>query len=268
MFIIFDALNQLMNPTLKITLLGTGTSLGVPIIGCDCPVCKSTDPRDNRLRSSALVEWNGKVFLIDAGPDFRQQMLRTSVRKLDAILLTHEHKDHVSGLDDIRALNFLHRKAIDIYSEKRVQDSIRKDFAYVFSVIQYPGIPQMNLHPISPGKVEIEGMEITAIRALHYKLPILGFRFGDFAYITDTNYIPQEEMEKLRGIKILIINALRWESHLSHNSIPEAITLIREIKPAKAYLTHLSHQAGRYEEIMKELPEGIEPAYDGLVISL
>lgn len=268
MFIIFDDLNQLMNPLLKITLLGTGTSLGVPIIGCDCPVCRSNDPRDNRLRSSALIEWNDKVFLIDAGPDFRQQMLRTSVRKIDAILLTHEHKDHVSGLDDIRALNFLHRKAIDIYSEKRVQDSIRKDFAYVFSVIQYPGIPQMNLHQISPGKIEIDGMEITAIRALHYKLPILGFRFSDFTYISDTNYIAPEEMKKIYGTRILVINALRWEAHLSHNSIPEAIRLIEDIKPEKAYLTHLSHQAGKYEDLLKQLPPGVEPGYDGLVISL
>jgi phosphoribosyl 1,2-cyclic phosphate phosphodiesterase len=268
MFIIFDDLNPFMNSPLKITLLGTGTSLGVPIIGCDCPVCQSIDPKDNRLRSSALVEWNDKVFLIDAGPDFRQQMLRTSVRKIDAILLTHEHKDHVSGLDDIRALNFLHRKAIDIYSEKRVQDSIRKDFAYVFSVIQYPGIPQMNLHQISPGKIEIDGLEITAIRALHYKLPILGFRFGDFTYISDANYIAPEEMEKIKGTRVLVINALRWEVHLSHNSIPEAIRLIQEIKPEKAYLTHMSHQAGKYEDLIKNLPAGVEPGFDGLVISL
>ncbi len=257
-----------MNSPLKVTLLGTGTSLGVPIIGCDCPVCNSPDPRDNRLRSSALVEWGDQVFLIDAGPDFRQQMLRTAVRRIDAILLTHEHKDHVSGLDDIRALNFLHRKAIDIYAEKRVQDAIRKDFAYVFSVIQYPGIPQMNLHHLSPGSIEINGKEIISIRAMHYKLPILGFRFGDFTYISDTNYIPLEEMVKIAGTRVLVINALRWEAHLSHNSIPEAIKLIKEIKPEKAYLTHLSHQAGTYEDMMKELPEGIEPGYDGLVINL
>jgi phosphoribosyl 1,2-cyclic phosphate phosphodiesterase len=257
-----------MNSPLKVTLLGTGTSLGVPIIGCDCDVCNSTDPRDNRLRSAALVEWNDQVFLIDAGPDFRQQMLRTSVRKIDAILLTHEHKDHVSGLDDIRALNFLHRKPIDIYAEKRVQDAIRKDFAYVFSVIQYPGIPQMNLHHISTGSIEINGMEIIGIRALHYKLPILGFRFGDFTYISDTNYIPSEEMAKIRGTKVLVLNALRWEAHLSHNSIPEAVKIIQEINPEKAYLTHLSHQAGKYVDLIKQLPEGIEPGYDGLVIDL
>ncbi|MFA6125963.1 MAG: MBL fold metallo-hydrolase [Bacteroidales bacterium] len=257
-----------MNSALRITLLGTGTSLGVPIIGCECAVCNSKDPRDNRLRSSALVEWQDQVFLIDAGPDFRQQMLRTGVRKIDAILLTHEHKDHVSGLDDIRALNFLHRKAIDIYAEKRVQDSIRKDFAYVFSVIQYPGIPQMNLHHLSPGSIEINGLEIIAIRALHYKLPILGFRFGDFTYISDANYIPREEMAKIYGSKILVINALRWEAHLSHNSIPEAVKIVQEICPEKAYLTHLSHQAGKYEDLIRELPEGIEPGYDTLSINL
>ncbi|TSA34050.1 MAG: MBL fold metallo-hydrolase [Porphyromonadaceae bacterium] len=253
---------------MKITLLGTGTSLGVPIIGCDCPVCNSKDPRDNRLRSSALVEWKNQVFLIDAGPDFRQQMLRTSVRKIDAILLTHEHKDHVSGLDDIRALNFLLRKPIDIYAEKRVQDSIRKNFAYVFSMIQYPGIPQMNLHQISPGSFEINGLKIITIRAFHYKLPILGFRFGDFTYISDTNYIPPEQMAKISGTRILVLNALRWEAHLSHNSIPEAIKLIQEIKPERTYLTHLSHQAGKYEDLIKELPAGVEPGYDGLVIYL
>ncbi len=257
-----------MKSPLKITLLGTGTSLGVPIIGCDCPVCKSTDPRDNRLRSSALIEWEDMVFLIDAGPDFRQQMLRASVTKIDAILLTHEHKDHVSGLDDIRAFNFLHRKAIDIYAEKRVQDSIRKDFAYVFSVIQYPGIPQMNLHPISPGPIRIQNSEIMAIRAFHYKLPILGFRFGDFTYLSDTNYIPPEEMQKIQGTKILVLNALRWEPHLSHHSIPEALKIIEVIKPEKAYLTHLSHQCGRYTDLNGKLPEGVEPGYDGLVINL
>jgi phosphoribosyl 1,2-cyclic phosphate phosphodiesterase len=258
----------MMNSPLRITLLGTGTSLGVPIIGCDCPVCNSDDPKDNRLRSSALVEWNDQIFLIDAGPDFRQQMLRTRVKRIDAILLTHEHKDHVSGLDDIRALYFLHRKAIDIYAEKRVQDSIRKDFAYVFSVIQYPGIPQMNLHHISPGSIEINGQEIIAIRSLHYKLPILGFRFGDFTYISDSNYLAPEEMNKIKGTKVLVLNALRWEAHLSHNSIPEAIRIIEEIKPEKAYLTHLSHQAGKYSDLISQLPAGIEPGYDGLVIEL
>jgi len=257
-----------MNPSLKITLLGTGTSLGVPIIGCDCRVCNSEDPRDNRLRSSALIEWQDQVILIDAGPDFRQQMLRARVKRIDAILLTHEHKDHVAGLDDIRALNFLHRKAIEIYGEQRVLNTIHTDFAYVFSVIQYPGIPQMNLNPIEPGNIEINGITISAIRSLHYKLPILGYRFGDFTYISDSNYIPKEEMEKIAGTKILVINALRWEQHLSHNSIPDAIRLIEEIKPEKAYLTHLSHQAGTQEEMLKKLPKGIEPGYDGLVINL
>lgn len=257
-----------MNPALKITLLGTGTSLGVPIIGCECAVCNSKDTRDNRLRSSALIEWHDKVFLIDAGPDFRQQMLRAGVKKIDAILLTHEHKDHVSGLDDIRALNFLHHKAIDIYAEKRVHDSIRKDFAYVFSIIQYPGIPQMDLHQISAGPIKIQGLEIIAIRAMHYKLPILGFRFGDFTYISDTNYISRDEMAKVSGTRVLVLNALRWEAHLSHNSINEAIRIIHEIQPEKAYLTHLSHQAGTYENLIRELPTGIEPGYDGLVINL
>ena len=255
-----------MISNLSVTLLGTGTSLGVPIIGCDCEVCISSDTLDKRLRASALFEWDGKKILIDAGPDFRQQMLKFSIKDLNAILLTHEHKDHVSGLDDIRALNFLHKKAIDIYCEKRVQDSIRKDFAYVFSMIQYPGIPQMNLHTIEPAPFTLFDKVIIPIRAFHYKLPILGYRIEDITYITDANFIPPEEIDKIRGTKILIINALRWEAHLSHFCIPESVKLIQEIKPEKAYLTHLSHQAGKHPSINSKLPEGIEAGYDGLKI--
>ena len=250
----------------SITLLGTGTSLGVPIIGCQCKVCTSSDPRDNRLRSSALIKWNGQTLLIDAGPDFRQQMLRADITSLDSILLTHEHKDHVSGLDDIRALNFLHKKAIDIYSEKRVQDSIRKDFAYVFALIQYPGIPQMILHSIDIENFNIGINTIIPIRAYHYKLPILGFRFGDITYITDASSIPEQEIEKIKGSGTLIINALRWDVHMSHFSIKEAIKLIETISPKKAYLTHLSHQAGLHADLLKKLPDRIEPGYDGLTI--
>lgn len=250
----------------SITLLGTGTSLGVPIIGCQCKVCTSPDPRDNRLRSSALIQWNGQRLLVDAGPDFRQQMLRANTTDLDSILLTHEHKDHVSGLDDIRALNFLHKKPIDIYCEKRVQESIRKDFAYVFALIKYPGIPQMNLHSIDIESFKIGNNTIVPIRAYHYKLPILGFRFGDITYITDANSIPEQEIEKIKGSSILIINALRWDAHMSHFSIKEAIELIRTISPKKAYLTHLSHQAGLHADLLNRLPDGIEPGYDGLTI--
>ena len=257
-----------MKSLLKITLLGTGTSLGVPIIGCHCPVCTSSDKKDYRLRASALVEWDGLRVVVDAGPDFRQQMLSARVTDIDAILLTHEHKDHVSGLDDIRAFNFMHRKAVDIYCEKRVQESIRKDFAYVFSAIQYPGIPQMNLYAIDPGVFMLNGREVLAIRAMHYKLPILGFRFGDFSYITDANYLTPDEIGQLAGSRVLVINALRWEPHLSHFSIPETVALIQQIQPEKAYITHLSHQAGTHSELLKKLPAGIEPGYDGLVIEL
>jgi phosphoribosyl 1,2-cyclic phosphate phosphodiesterase len=256
-----------MKQPLKITLLGTGTSLGVPIIGCNCKVCTSSDPKDNRLRASALIETENQRFVIDAGPDFRQQMLRNAVDTIDAILLTHEHKDHVSGLDDIRAFNFLNKKPVDIYSEKRVQDSIRKDFAYVFSAIQYPGIPQMNLHTIGTDRFMIDNTEIIPIRALHYKLSILGFRIADFTYISDASYIAPEELDKVRGSRIMVINALRWEPHMSHYCIPETIRVIEEIRPEKAYLTHLSHQAGLHNEIIDRLPEGIEPGYDGLMIS-
>ncbi|MFO7616261.1 MAG: MBL fold metallo-hydrolase, partial [Bacteroidales bacterium] len=230
-----------MDIPVKITFLGTGTSLGVPIIGCGCPVCASNDFKDNRLRSSILVHYGPLTLVVDAGPDFRQQMIRSRVTNIDAILLTHEHKDHVSGLDDIRAFNFLQRRAIDIYAEKRVQDSIRKDFAYVFSLVQYPGIPQMELHTIHPEPFEIGGLPIIPIRAMHYKLPILGFRFGNLTYISDANYIAAEDIAKIRGSEILVINALRSEPHLSHYSFPEAFRVIEEVGPLKAYLTHLSH---------------------------
>jgi len=251
----------------KITFLGTGTSQGVPVITCECPACSSSDEHDKRLRTSLLLEINGKVLLFDAGPDFRQQMLRENVKKLDSIILTHEHKDHIAGMDDVRAFNFKSQDAVDIFAEERVQKAIRKEFSYVFSEYQYPGVPRMRLNDIPDQMFIVKGIEVLPIRVFHYHLPVFGFRIGNFAYITDANYIPEESKEKLFGVKYLVINALRKEKHISHFSLREAIDFIREISPKKAYITHISHQMGLYAEVTKELPPGIMLAYDGLNFS-
>jgi phosphoribosyl 1,2-cyclic phosphate phosphodiesterase len=248
----------------KITFLGTGTSQGVPVIACDCNVCLSADPLDKRLRTSILLETDENTLIIDAGPDFRQQMLREHITKLDAILLTHEHKDHIAGLDDVRAFNYKSQDAIDIYSEERVQKVIKKEFSYVFSEYQYPGIPKMRLNPIPEHNFNIKNIPIIPVRVFHYRLPVYGFRIGNFAYITDANYVPEESKELLYGVKYLVINALRKEKHISHFSLREAIDFIREISPKKAFITHISHQMGLHAEVSKELPPEIMLAYDGL----
>jgi len=250
----------------KITFLGTGTSQGVPVIACDCNTCLSSDLHDKRLRTSVLLETDETTLVIDAGPDFRQQMLREHVSKLDAILLTHEHKDHIAGLDDVRAFNYKSQDAIDIYSEERVQKVLRKEYSYVFSEYQYPGIPKMRLNPITEHGFSVMKMQITPIRVFHYRLPVYGFRAGNFAYITDANYIPEESKEKLYGVKYMVVNALRKEKHISHFSLREAVDLIREISPKKAFITHISHQMGLHSEVSRELPSGIMLAYDGLSI--
>jgi phosphoribosyl 1,2-cyclic phosphate phosphodiesterase len=247
----------------KITFLGTGTSQGVPVIACDCAVCSSKDPRDKRLRTSLLLETGKTVLLFDAGPDFRQQMLRENVRRLDAILLTHEHKDHIAGMDDVRAFNYKSQDAIDIYAEERVQEAVKIEFAYVFSEKKYPGIPKMRLNLIPNYSFKIKGIEIIPIRVRHLDLEIYGFRIGNFAYITDASYIPEESKEKLIGVKYLVINALRKQKHISHFCLKEAIDFISEISPKKAFITHVSHQMGLYEDVSGELPPGITLAYDG-----
>jgi len=249
----------------KITFLGTGTSQGVPVIACDCDTCLSEDPHDKRLRTSLLFESDDTTLLFDAGPDFRQQMLRENVKKLDSIILTHEHKDHIAGMDDVRAYNYKSRDAIDIYAEERVQKAIRREFSYVFAEYQYPGIPKMKLIPIPEYGFNIRGIQIIPIRVFHYRLPIYGFRIGSFAYITDANYIPEESKERLYGVKYLVVNALRKEKHISHFSLREAIDLIREISPKKAFITHISHQMGCHKQVTGELPPEIALAYDGLV---
>jgi phosphoribosyl 1,2-cyclic phosphate phosphodiesterase len=244
----------------KITFLGTGTSQGVPVIACECPTCMSTDPHDNRLRTSLLLESDGVTLLFDAGPDFRQQMLREKVRKLDAVLITHEHKDHIAGMDDLRAFNYKSQDAVDIYAEERVQKAIKREFSYVFSEYQYPGIPRMRLNDIPDYGFTVKGL----VRIRHMNMEIYGFRIGDFAYITDANYIPEQSKEKLFGVKYLVINALRKEKHISHFSLREAIDFIREISPRKAFITHISHQMGLHKDVSEELPPGIMLGYDGL----
>lgn len=253
--------------TVKITFLGTGTSQGVPVIACECAICLSEDIRDKRLRASLLVETASNTIVIDAGPDFRQQMLNARLKKLDAILLTHEHKDHIAGMDDLRAFNYKSQAAIDIYAEERVQGAVRKEYAYVFSENHYPGVPKMNLHTIENYSFDISGDTIVPLRIFHYRLPILGFRIGDLAYITDANYIPEETKEKLIGVKYLVINALRKEKHISHYSLGEALGLIQEVSPRKAYITHIGHQMGKHAEVNRELPVNVTLAWDGLEVT-
>jgi phosphoribosyl 1,2-cyclic phosphate phosphodiesterase len=248
----------------KITFLGTGTSQGVPVIACGCNTCLSSDLHDKRLRTSLLLETKDVTMVFDAGPDFRQQMLREHVSRLDAIILTHEHKDHIGGLDDVRAFNYKSQDAIDIYSEERVQKVIKKEYSYVFSEYQYPGIPKMRLNPVPDHGFTVKNLQIIPIRVFHYRLPVYGFRVGNFAYITDANYIPEESKEKLYGVKYLVINALRKEKHISHFSLREAMDFIREISPKKAFITHISHQMGLHSDVSKELPSGIMLAFDGL----
>jgi len=250
----------------KITFLGTGTSQGVPVIACECSTCLSGDPKDKRLRAALLVETGSNTIVIDAGPDFRQQMLRANVKKLDAIFLTHEHKDHIAGMDDLRAFNYKSQAAIDIYAEERVQHAVRKEYAYVFAENQYPGVPKMELHNIDNYDITISGDTITPLRIFHYRLPILGFRIGDMAYITDANYIPEETKEKVIGVKYLIINALRKEKHISHFSLTEALAFIEEISPRRAFITHISHQMGNHYDVIKDLPANVTLAWDGLEV--
>jgi len=253
---------------LKVTFLGTGTSQGVPVVACNCIVCQSADERDKRLRASVLVEVDGNIIVIDAGPDFRQQMLRANVTDLTAILLTHEHYDHIAGLDDIRAFNWVQQRPADIYAEHRVHQSVKQIFSYVFASKKYPGIPQMTLHEVEEMPFFIGKTKIIPVRALHYKLPVLGYRIKNFAYLTDIKTIEDNELEKLKGLDVLVVNALRKESHISHFTLDEALFLIAKLKPVKAFITHISHQMGLCKEISGELPENVTLAYDGLEIEL
>ena len=253
---------------MQITFLGTGTSQGVPIIACPCPVCLSSDSKDKRLRSSILIEEKGKVFVIDTGPDFRQQMLRENVKQLDAVIFTHEHKDHTAGFDDIRAFNYIQGKEMDVYASHRVQQAIRRDYAYIFSDFKYPGIPEIKLHLLENKLTSIEGVDFMPVEVMHHKLPVFAFRINDFTYITDANYISEQEKEKIKGSKVIVVNALRREEHISHFTLEQAIKLMEELQPEKAYLTHVSHQLGKHADVEKELPSFISIAYDGLKLQL
>lgn len=254
---------------MRITFLGTGTSQGVPIIGCDCAVCTSSDPRDNRLRCSVLIEHEGKSIVIDSGPDFRQQMLRAKVKNLDAVVFTHEHKDHLAGLDEVRAFNFLNKgKAFPIYATELVQRAIRREYAYIFETPSYPGIPKLDIHTIDEKPFSAQGVDLIPVKVFHHLLPVLGFRIGGFVYITDANRIDEEERKKIRGADVLVLNALRREAHISHFTLQEAIELIADLKPKMAYLTHLSHQMGKHADVEAELPANIRVACDELVIQV
>jgi phosphoribosyl 1,2-cyclic phosphate phosphodiesterase len=253
---------------MQITFLGTGTSQGVPVIACGCEVCQSLDFRDKRLRVSIHIAIDGKSFVIDAGPDFRQQMLRERIHHLDAILFTHEHKDHTAGLDDVRAYNFFQKKDMPIYGRSHVLKQIKQEFHYAFSEIKYPGIPQIRLHEIQNQPFEAEGIAFTPIEVMHLKLPVFGFRIKDFSYITDVNYISEEEIEKIKGSKVVVMGALRKEKHLSHFTLSEAVEVLEKIAPEKAYLTHISHQMGLHREVNQQLPSFIQLAYDGLKLTI
>lgn len=252
---------------MKVTFLGTGTSQGVPFIGCPCPVCTSSNPKDQRLRCSVWIETADTSIVIDSGPDFRYQMLRAGVKKLDAIVYTHSHKDHIAGLDDIRPYNFFSKKAVAIYATEETQAALKREFAYVFESPSYPGIPQIDMHTISASEAfSINGIELVPIRTLHYKMEVLGFRIGDFTYITDANFIAPDEIKKVKGSKALTINALRHEPHLSHYTLKEAIEVAQDIGASQTYFTHISHQLGLYDQVNTELPKGMQLAYDGLTL--
>jgi phosphoribosyl 1,2-cyclic phosphate phosphodiesterase len=254
---------------MKITFLGTGTSQGVPIIACDCEVCRSIDSKDKRLRSSIMIEDQGQTFVIDTGPDFRQQMLREGVKRLDAVVFTHEHRDHLAGLDDIRAFNFVMKKAIDVYADQYVEEAIKKrEYPYIFSKEQYPGIPEIVMHSITNAPFMVGKTRFIPIQVMHYKLPVFGFRVGKFTYITDASYIAEKEQEKILGSDIIVLNALRKEKHISHYNYDEALELIAKWNPKQAYLTHISHQLGKHAEVEKELLPNVKLAYDGLVLEI
>jgi phosphoribosyl 1,2-cyclic phosphate phosphodiesterase len=251
-----------------VTFLGTGTSQGVPVIACDCEVCRSLDFRDKRLRVSVHLQIGDKSFVIDSGPDFRQQVLRERIKTLDALLFTHEHKDHTAGMDDIRAYNFFQGKAIPVYGRPTVLEQLKREYAYIFSEHQYPGIPRVQLEPIHNEPFEVEGIEVIPVEVLHYRLPVYGFRIGDFSYITDANYIAERELDKIKGSRVIVLNALRREPHISHFTLDQAVELLRDLQPEKGFLTHISHQMGRHAEVDKLLPPNVYLAFDGLKIEL
>jgi phosphoribosyl 1,2-cyclic phosphate phosphodiesterase len=258
---------RMICPPLKITFLGTGTSTGVPMIACHCEVCQSTNARDKRLRSSILVESQTTSFVVDTTPDFRTQMLREKIDKLDAVLYTHHHKDHVAGLDDVKAYCYFSGKPMEVYANKLTEEVLRREFIYIFADTKYPGIPEINLNVIDLAPFMIGDIPVTPILVWHYKLPVYGYRFGKFTYITDANRIDDAEKEKITGSETLVLNALRHKEHLSHFTIGEAIDMVAELKVPRGYFTHISHQLGLHDVIDAGLPEGTSLAYDGLQLN-
>lgn len=256
---------------MRLTFLGTGTSQGVPVIACHCEVCQSDDDRDKRLRTSALLTvdegCNERHLLFDIGPDFRQQMLRHGVERIDAILITHAHRDHVAGIDDIRALNYVQHGEMAVYLNEEARRAVERDYAYIFSPHQYPGLPEAKLNVVD-GEFEAAGVRVVPVRVMHKDLPVLGYRIGPMAYITDANRIENSELEKLMGVEVMVINALRKEKHWSHFCLDEALEVVARVKPQRAYLTHVSHELGRYAQVEKELPEGVFLAYDNMEVEI
>ena len=254
---------------MKVTVLGSGTSQGVPVIACDCKVCSSEDSKDKRLRSSIMITIKDKNYVIDSGPDFRQQMLRERVQSLEAILFTHEHKDHIAGLDDVRAFNFKQKRPVNIYCSKNVEVALKREFHYAFSGDNYPGIPQININLIENKQFEVfSGLKVIPIQVFHYKMPVFGFRIGDFTYITDAKTISDEEINKIKGSKVMIVNALQEKEHISHLNLKEALSFIEKVNPEKAYLTHISHLFGTTDYINSILPKNVFAANDGLFFNV
>ncbi len=256
------------SPSLKITFLGTGTSSGVPMIACPCEVCASTDPKDKRYRSSILVQSDSTTLAVDTTPDFRSQMLRENVKEMDGVIFTHPHKDHVAGLDDIKAFNYFQNKAIDVFANELTQKALKNEFYYIFQENKYPGIPDIHLNDINDEAFIVGDIPVIPIKAWHHHMPVLGFRFGNFTYITDANRIAPEEKEKIRGSKIIVLNTLRHKPHISHFTLQEGIDIVHELEIPQGYFTHISHQLGLHAVINKTLPAGCELAFDGLQINM
>ena len=253
---------------MKITLLGTGTSQGVPVIACDCNVCLSKNQKDKRLRTSAMIEVKNEIFIIDTGPDFRQQMLTNNVKNISGVLYTHHHKDHVAGMDDIRAFNYKWRKDINIYCNNITEKALYNEFPYVFEEVKYPGVPKVNINLFTNKEFYVNDIRIVPIKAIHYKLTVFGFRINNFVYLTDVSEISDKEKQKLYNADLIVLDALRREKHISHFSLEEALSLLDDVQPKQAVLTHISHYMGLHDEVNKELPDNVKLGFDNQVFNL